>query len=98
MQFARLETMTGGWFAGNFSPTLMQTSAFEAAVKHYRAGDREPKHHHREAQEITVIVSGRVRMCDRELAAGDIVLLERREATGFEAIEDSTTVVIKSPS
>jgi quercetin dioxygenase-like cupin family protein len=98
MQFAALDAMKGGWFAGDFAPTLLRTSAFEAAVKHYRAGDREPSHHHRSAQEITVIAAGRVLMCGRELHQGDMVLLERHESTAFEALEDSITVVIKAPS
>jgi mannose-6-phosphate isomerase-like protein (cupin superfamily) len=98
MQFAELEAMQGGWFAGNFAPTLVRTSSFETAVKRYRAGDREPSHHHKAAREITVIVSGRARMCDRVLKSGDIVLLEPNESTAFEALEDTVTVVVKTPS
>jgi len=30
--------MTGGWFVGDFSPTLLQTEAFEAACKRYQRG------------------------------------------------------------
>jgi quercetin dioxygenase-like cupin family protein len=98
MQFSQLEAMHGGWFVGDFSPAVLRTPAFEAAVKYYRAGDYEPPHHHRAAQEITVLVSGRVRMCGRELQPGDMVLLERHESTGFQALEDTITVVVKAPS
>jgi quercetin dioxygenase-like cupin family protein len=98
MELRRLSEMTGGWFVGDFSPTALQTTAFEAAVKHYRAGDREAAHHHKLAEEITVIVSGRVRMCGREFTAGDIVLLAKNESTGFEALEDTVTFVVKTPS
>jgi mannose-6-phosphate isomerase-like protein (cupin superfamily) len=98
MQLAHLSTMQGGWFAGDFSPTALRTSAFEAAVKRYRAGEREAAHHHKAAREITVIVSGRVRMCEREFTAGDVVLLDLCESTSFEALEDTVTVVVKTPS
>jgi quercetin dioxygenase-like cupin family protein len=37
-------------------------------------------------------------MNGREFAAGEIVLLEPGEAASFEALEDSVTVVVKSPS
>jgi quercetin dioxygenase-like cupin family protein len=97
MRFARLEDFTKGWFAGDFSPTLLSTRAVEAAVKHYRAGDVEAAHYHKIATEITVIVSGRAEMCGRELSPGDIVLLEPGEATGFHALTDTVTAVLKLP-
>jgi mannose-6-phosphate isomerase-like protein (cupin superfamily) len=98
MQFAKLSDMTGGWFVGAFEPTLLRTSDFEVAIKAYRAGDREPAHHHRIAEEVTVIVSGRARMCGRELGQGEMVLLAPKDSTSFEALEDTVTVVVKRPS
>ena len=53
---------------------------------------------HRVATEITLVASGRVRMNDRTFTAGDIILLEPGEATDFQALERSTTVVVKMPS
>lgn len=98
MRFDRLERMTGGWFAGNFVPAAFATPDFEVAVKRYRAGEREPKHEHRLATEITVIIQGSVRMAGRTLGAGEIVVLEPGEATDFIALVDSVTVCVKSPS
>jgi hypothetical protein len=86
------------WFAGDFTPALLRTTAFEAAVKHYRAGDREPSHHHKAAREITLIASGKARIGGRDLGTGQMVLLEQNESTAFEALEDTITVVIKTPS
>src|SRR5262245_60127936 len=90
--------MTKGWFVGDFTPVALATGDCEVGIKHYSAGDREAPHYHRVATEITAIVTGRVRMMDREFGAGEIVVLEPGEATGFEAILDSTTVVVKLPS
>jgi len=98
MKTAKLSTMTGGWFAGAFEPTLFRTDAFEAACKHYRAGDTEPRHVHRIATEITLIASGAVRMNGVEVRAGEIVILEPGEPTDFAALEDTITMVIKVPS
>ena len=98
MRSARLDDMVKGWFAGNFQPTAFKTTACEVAVKKYLKGDREALHHHRVATEVTVIVSGRVRMCGREWADGDIIVLEPGDATDFEALSNVVSVVLKCPA
>jgi quercetin dioxygenase-like cupin family protein len=98
MKVFSLSEMIGGWFIGEFEPSCFRTSRFEVGSKRYLKGDVEPAHIHRVATEVTLIISGRVRMSGHELAAGDIVLLEPGEASGFEALENSVTVVVKSPS
>jgi quercetin dioxygenase-like cupin family protein len=90
--------MIGGWFVGDFNPSVLRTTGVEVAVKEYKKGDRESRHFHKIATEITVVVSGSVFMCDREWGKGSIVVLEPGDATDFFAIEDSVTVVVKSPS
>src|SRR4051812_26504103 len=93
----RLEDFTKGWFVGDFQPTLLPTSEAEVAVKHYRAGEHETAHHHRVATELTVIVSGRVRMSGEEFGAGEIIRILPGQATDFHALIDTTTVVVKMP-
>ena len=97
MKHAKLADMVKGWFVGDFDPVVLRSSAVEVAVKHYRAGDREDQHHHRVATEVTLIVSGSVRMLDRTWGAGDIVVIEPGEATAFEALTDAVNVVVKLP-
>ena len=97
MKSFALADMVKGWVVGAFNPTALHTDACEVAVKHYRAGDREDVHHHRIATEVTVIVSGEVRMCGRDWKAGDIVVIEPGEATDFEALTDVVNVVVKLP-
>lgn len=97
MKTGKLDEMVKGWFVGNFEPTLLKTDTCEVAVKYYKAGDVEALHHHRVATEVTVVVSGRVRMCEREWDAGDIIVLEPGEATAFEALTDACNVVVKLP-
>jgi hypothetical protein len=94
----RLEDMVGGWIVGDFEPTCLRTPACEVACKHYAAGAHEDTHVHRIATEITLIASGRARMNGRELAAGDIVILDPGDPTDFTAIEPTITVVVKMPS
>lgn len=97
MKHHRLDEMVKGWFVGNFAPTAFAADTVEVGVKVYKAGDREAAHFHKLATELTVIVSGRVRMLGREWGANDIVTIEPGEATAFEAIEDTVTVVVKLP-
>ncbi len=89
--------MVKGWFVGNFEPSLYKTNDVEVAVKSYKAGDREEWHFHKIATEITAILEGRVCMAGGEYGPGDIVVLEPGEGTGFEALQDAVTVVIKIP-
>lgn len=89
--------MVKGWFVGDFKPTLIKTQQVEVAVKQYCKGDLEGRHHHKIATEITVIVSGRVRMNGVEYVKGDIIVIEPNESTDFEALEDAVTTVVKYP-
>lgn len=97
MQKYQLKDMVKGWFVGNFEPSVLKTEDVEVAVKHYQKGDSEDTHHHKIATEITVIVSGRVKMNEVIYEAGDIIIISPNEATNFEALEDSINVVVKYP-
>jgi mannose-6-phosphate isomerase-like protein (cupin superfamily) len=94
----QLSDMKGGWFVGHFSPTVISTSEFEVGVKIYPAGAKETAHHHKVAEEVTVIASGRVIMCGQEFGAGSIIHLAPGDSTSFEALEPTVTVVVKRPS
>ena len=66
MKIAKLDDMIKGWFIGNFEPSLCKTNDVEVAVKKYNKGDFEDKHYHKIATEYTLIISGRVRMNNKE--------------------------------
>ena len=90
--------MVKGWFVGKFTPTVLSTNDVEVAVKRYKKGDYEASHYHKIATEITVIVSGRVRMNNIEYGPDDIIVMEPNESTDFECLEDHTVnVVVKFP-
>lgn len=97
MKHFRLDDMTRGWFVGAFAPTALSSNACEVAVRSYVAGDREGRHMHKVATEVTLVLSGRVMMAGREWSAGDIVVLEPGEPTSFEALTDAVNVVVKVP-
>lgn len=98
MQQYKLADMIKGWFVGHFAPTVYQTKDVEVAVKHYQAGDKEARHVHKIATEITVVVSGEVALNGQRFSAGDIISLPPNEAADFVCLTAATTVVVKVPS
>jgi quercetin dioxygenase-like cupin family protein len=97
MKVEKLNSMIGGWFVGAFEPTLINTNDVEVAVKEYKKGEYEERHYHKIATEITVIVSGKVRMNGVEYNKGDMIVIEPNESTDFEALEDTVNTVVKFP-
>ena len=97
MNSAHLQDMVKGWFVGGFQPTAFATQNCEVAVKRYSAGEREAAHYHRVATEITLVLSGRVRMAGKVWSEGDIIVLEPGDTTDFEALTDAVNVVVKTP-
>lgn len=97
MKKAHLENMIRGWFIGDFDPSLLKTEEVEVAVQSYKQGNKEKEHFHKIATEYTVILDGHVLMQGKEFKKGDIVIIEPLEVTGFEALEDSRTLVVKIP-
>ena len=98
MQKFNLENMIRGWFVGDFDPSVLKTDKAEVGVKSYKQGDYEDRHYHKIATEITVIISGKVKMNGNIYNAGDIVVIEPFEDTDFEALEDTQNVVVKIPA
>lgn len=93
-----LDEMTKGWFIGDFSPAVLKTSAFEVGIKKYNKGDYEKAHCHKEADEYTVIITGKVQMNNTTFNEGDIIEVKRNEITNFLCLEDTITAVVKTKS
>jgi hypothetical protein len=98
MQKHKISDFFRGWIVGDFEPTMIKNSDIEVAVQNYVSGTIEPQHVHKIAREITVIVSGKARMGGEIYIKGDIIDISPGQSTSFEALEDTTTVVIKTPS
>lgn len=94
---SNLKDFEKGWFVGNFNPSLYKTNDVEVAVKKYKKGDFEEVHYHKIATEITVIVSGKVKMNELILSEGDVLVIPPFCATDFKALEDTVTTVTKLP-
>jgi hypothetical protein len=97
MEIAKIKDFIGGWFVGNFEPSLFKTNEVEIGIKYYKSGDFEGYHHHKIATEFTAIVSGKVLMNGKTYEAGEIITIKPNISTNFEAITDTVTVVVKIP-
>lgn len=98
MKTHKINDMIGGWFIGDFKPTLHNSSNFEVAYKEYKKDDYEPFHHHKIAKEFTLIAEGEVLMNGIKYFKGDIIEISPNESTDFKALSFVKTVVVKIPS
>lgn len=87
-----------GWLLGNFSPAVIQTNDFEICIKSFEVGDCEPLHYQITATEVTVILSGKVRMGEMLLTEDEILVVEPGEVIDFEALTACKVLGIKFPS
>ena len=90
--------MIRGWFIGDFEPSVKKTGYFEVAVQEYNEGDKESKHYHKEAEEITALVRGRASFNEIEYDEGDIIVIPPGQVNEFVALTDVIAVVVKTPS
>jgi hypothetical protein len=98
MKLNSLDDFTRGWIVGDFEPSIVRSAAIEVGVKTYEAGDREERHEHRIVREWTFVLSGSVQMNETRVSKGEFVEIQPGESADFIALEDSTTLVLKTPS
>jgi quercetin dioxygenase-like cupin family protein len=98
MQVNRIENMVGGWFIGNFTPSVLQTDVFEVGYKFHPKGEHWDIHYHKLATEITYLIRGKMKLQDRILTSGDIFTIFPGELADPEFLEDCEVIIVKTPS
>lgn len=94
----RLEEFKLGWIVGNFLPVLRHSEDIEIGIKHFKRGEVEPSHKQNIATELTVVISGEIRLGRKNYIANDIIEIPPSVFADFEAITDCALVCIKYPS
>ncbi len=94
----RLEKMKGGWFIGDFEPSVMHRKDFEVCYKLHKKGEVWVRHTHKVATEITVLLRGSMRIMGQVLEAGDIFTIYPNEIADPEFLEDCEVIIVKTPS
>jgi quercetin dioxygenase-like cupin family protein len=93
----RIEDFTGGWFIGNFQPSLLQTDEFEVSVKMHRKGEIWEKHYHKLATEYNYVFEGIVEIDGVEYVKGDIFVIHPDFVVDPNFKEDCTIMCVKTP-
>jgi hypothetical protein len=98
MEKSNLKQFANGWFIGNFEPTLFKNPNFEVCVKNFSKGQVEREHFQRNATEVTVVISGIVRMGSITLVEDDVLVVFKGEICDFEALTNCKVLGVKFPS
>lgn len=98
MKVANIADMKGGWFVGNFEPSVLKTGDFEVAHHHYKRGVTSDPHTHKLAVEINYILKGKAIVSGTTLETGDIFIYEPNDVADVRFLEDTDLVIVKAPS
>lgn len=98
MKISKIQDFINGWFIGNFEPSLYKQSDFEVAYHVYPQGYTAPLHYHKIAIEFNFIITGKVKIKENILTSGDIFVYEPNEVSEVEFLEQTSLIIIKTPS
>ena len=98
MRRAKLSEMKGGWWIGEFEPSILKTGIFEVAVKEHKQYELWPPHIQKEATEYNLLISGHLQDRGQHFTSGDIWVIEPGETSMPAFFEDCVVVCVKVPS
>jgi quercetin dioxygenase-like cupin family protein len=92
-----LGSFKGGWFIGNFEPSLLKTEEFEVSVKYHPKGEIWQRHFHKLATEYNCVIKGSVTIEDETYLEGDIFVVPTGFVVDPRFNDDCIIVCIKVP-
>lgn len=98
MKIDKMSNMVGGWFIGDFEPSVYKTDQFEVCYKQHYKGEIWDNHYHKIATEINYLIKGEMKINDILFTKGDIFLIEPYEISVPEFLTDCELIVVKTPS
>jgi len=100
MKIEKLKDMKGGWFIGNFEPSVHKSEDFEIAVHEHKKDEVHDNHYHKISTEINVLLSGELSLDGGKtfLNSGDIFTIYPEEIVYPVFKTDCKIVVVKIPS
>tara|TARA_R100000734_G_C3311922_1_gene102850 strand:- start:1176 stop:1499 length:324 start_codon:yes stop_codon:yes gene_type:complete len=98
MKIFKMKDMKGGWFIGDFEPSVLKTKKFEVGHHVHKKGDDTSNHYHKDSTEINVIIKGKMIVNKKELIAGDVFVFEPYVVSEAEFIEDTELIVVRDSS
>jgi hypothetical protein len=98
MEKHRLEEFKGGWFIGNFEPSLLKRD-FEVGLHRYQKGEIRESHFHKKITEYNLMISGQIRINDLIFEKGDIFIIEPYTVSNdILALTDCEILIVKDGS
>jgi quercetin dioxygenase-like cupin family protein len=97
MILRRMDEFVGGWFVGDFEPTVHKTKDFEVCYKVHEKGEQWDAHYHK-GTEINYLIRGKMIIGGQLLVEGDVFILEPYEISDPEFLEKCELIVVKVPS
>ena len=91
-------TMHRGWLIGDFTPSILRTSAFEIAYLHHKKDEVWPAHVHFIADEYNVLIRGSMKLNNETLSQGDIFIVKKGMIVKPTFFEDCEILCVKVPS
>lgn len=98
VEIYNIKDFKGGWFIGNFEPSLIRTEGFEVGVNFHPSGSYWAPHYHKVATEITYLMSGRMEICGKTIEAGQLFVIPPLEPAAPIFLTDCHVVIVKTPS
>lgn len=98
MKVFNIDDMKGGWFVGDFDPSILRTDKFEVGLHQHKKGDDTHDHYHKQSTEINVIIKGKMIVNGRYLSSGDIFVFEPYTVSEAEFLEDTDLIVVRDAS
>lgn len=93
-----IDDFVGGWFIGDFEPSLLKSKEFEVSIKTHFKDEKWPHHYHKEATEYNYVFSGKVKIEDETYVSGDIFVIYPDYIVRPQFLEDCTILCVKTPS
>lgn len=92
------DKMIGGWFVGDFDPSVYKTKDFEVGFKVHEKDEKWPKHFHKVATEINYVLRGSINLNGKRFTAGQIYVVEPGEVVEINFLERCEMIIVKVPS
>ena len=93
-----IENFKGGWFVGDFNPSLFKNPFFEVAHHKHEKGQKTFPHYHKVTHELNYIVKGELMVNGKHLKEGDMWIYEPNEVSDVENLTDNELIVVRWPS
>lgn len=94
----RIEEFVGGWFIGNFRPTLFNTKDFEVSYKIHKKDENVAPHYHKIATEYNLVLEGTININGEKFEKGDVFIIEPFMCSFPSFPDNCSLIVIKVPS